>query len=205
MELLHILLCSLLIVCGFLVIMSQSPVESMISLILMFCISGVLLFIFNSEFLGLTFVIIYVGAIAVLFLFIIMMLNIKKTISSSNEKNALIVFSSVLVLIFASISAYELFFAESTSNFFIYGEGLDNKYLVNESNQAAYDSLNNITVLGQSLFNYYSLSFLLAGLVLLIALVGAVVLTVNFSTHKKNQLTYRQLSRTDLFLSHFKK
>jgi NADH-quinone oxidoreductase subunit J len=185
--------------------MSQSPVESMISLILMFCISGVLLFIFNSEFLGLTFVIIYVGAIAVLFLFIIMMLNIKKTISSSNEKNALIVFSSVLVLIFALISAYELFFAESTSNFLIYGEGLDNKYLVNESNQAAYDSLNNITVLGQSLFNYYSLSFLLAGLVLLIALVGAVVLTVNFSTHKKNQLTYRQLSRTDLFLSHFKK
>lgn len=204
MELLHILLCIFLIICGFLVIISQSPVESMISLILMFCISGVLLFIFNSEFLGLTFVIIYVGAIAVLFLFIIMMLNIKKTISSSNEKNGLIFLSS-LILLFSLASAYTLFSSKSISNFFIYGEGLDNKYLVNESNQIAYDSLNNITVLGQTLFNYYSISFLLAGLVLLIALVGAVVLTVNFSTHKKSQITHRQLSRTDLFLSHFKK
>lgn len=217
MEILHTLLCIFLVICGFLVVISASPVESMISLILMFCISGVILFIFNSEFLGLTFVIIYVGAIAVLFLFIIMMLNIKKTFSSiENNKGLFILGGSCLVLFYANLVKNGLnpYFSVSDSyNVTVGGEegffkqnltSLDSQYLATELNQITYDSLNNITVLGQSLFNYYSLCFLLAGLVLLVALVGSVVLTVNFSTTKKNQLTYRQLSRSDLFLSHFK-
>ena len=212
MELLHTLLCTFLVICGLFVVMSTSPVESMISLILMFCISGVILFIFNSEFLGLTFIIIYVGAIAVLFLFIIMMLNIKKTFSISDNKLLLIVALAILASFlficfkFDFFTSSLVFFDKSNANFVLYEENsLDNKYLAAEFNQLSYDSLTNITVLGQSLFNYYSLCFLLAGLVLLVALVGSVVLTVNFSTTKKNQLTYRQLSRSDLFLSHFKK
>jgi len=212
MELLHTLLCTFLVICGLFVVMSTSPVESMISLILMFCISGVILFIFNSEFLGLTFIIIYVGAIAVLFLFIIMMLNIKKTFTSSDNKLlslfVLIVGVSSCFIFFKSdfFTSYFTIFDESISNVVLYRENsIDGKYLASEFNQLSYDSLNNITVLGQSLFNYYSLCFLLAGLVLLVALVGSVVLTVNFSTSKKNQLAYRQLSRSDLFLSHFKK
>lgn len=62
----------------------------------------------------------------------------------------------------------------------------------------------NISMLGQSLFNYYSMSFLLAGLVLLIALIGAVCLTLHFNTNKKSQITSKQLSRSDAFLSYFK-
>jgi NADH:ubiquinone oxidoreductase subunit 6 (subunit J) len=205
MENLHILLCAFLLLSGLFVVLSGSPVESMISLIFMFCISGIILFIFNSEFLGVTFVIIYVGAIAVLFLFIIMMLNVKRTISSLSLKSVII---STVLLIFCLSLLYYIYQNEIESlltKITLFKYSIDNRYLAKEINDVSFDYLGNINILGQSLFNYYSASFLLAGLVLLVALVGAVSLTLNFHTHKKTQVTFRQLSRTDAFLSHFKK
>ena len=92
MTYLHLFLCNLLCTCGFLMCISANPVESVLFLILAFCNAAVILFLFNAEFLGLIFIIIYVGAIAVLFLFVIMMLNIKsqKQIESRfNYKNYL--------------------------------------------------------------------------------------------------------------------
>jgi hypothetical protein len=66
------------------------------------------------------------------------------------------------------------------------------------------DDLNNIDVMGQFLFNYYFVCFLLAGLILLIALIGSIVLTLRFNHSEEGQLVNRQLSRTDNFLSFFK-
>jgi NADH-quinone oxidoreductase subunit J len=206
MENLHLLLCISLLVCGLFVIFSLSPVESMIALILMFCISGVILFIFNSEFLGVTFVIIYVGAIAVLFLFIIMMLNVKRKVFSFKvEKHFVILFFSIIVILVSIYYGNESAILAFLQKVTVFKYSIDERYLSKELNEVMVDSLSNINVLGQGLFNYYSVSFLLAGLVLLVALVGAVVLTLNFSTNKKNQISFRQLSRTDSFLSHLKK
>ena len=56
----------------------------------------------------------------------------------------------------------------------------------------------------QSLYNYYLVCFLLAGLILLVAMVGAIVLTLNFSSQRRNELVSRQLSRSDNFLAFFK-
>lgn len=205
MENLHILLCAFLIICGLFVILASSPVESMIALIFMFCISGVILFLFNSEFLGVTFVIIYVGAIAVLFLFIIMMLNVKRTITSFNFKHIFAFLMGTAFVIGIAYFFYENEICEFLNKIVLFKYNIDNRYLAKESNDFSFDHLGNITILGQSLFNYYSPAFLLAGLILLVALVGAVSLTLNFNTYKKNQVTFRQLSRTDAFLSHFKK
>ena len=69
---------------------------------------------------------------------------------------------------------------------------------------SVFDKLNNIDVIGQVLYNYFISCFLLAGLVLLIALIGAIVLTLRFNSVKKSQLVSRQLSRTDNFLTFFK-
>ncbi len=73
----HSILCLLLFFSGLMVAFSTNPVESVLFLILAFCNAAAILFIFHAEFLGLIFIIIYVGAIAVLFLFVIMMLNVK--------------------------------------------------------------------------------------------------------------------------------
>jgi NADH-quinone oxidoreductase subunit J len=197
MRVLHAFLCFLLFGSGLLVSSAVNPVESVLFLILTFCNAAAILFIFNAEFLGLIFVIIYVGAIAVLFLFVIMMLNVK---IQDQQSLSLKIFNSSYVIRFFSIYLiFILIFLMVKTVFSDYKNV--SEISVNILN---FDSLNNIDVLGQFLYNYFLVSFLLAGLILLIALVGAIVLTLKFSSLQKGQLVYRQLSRTDNFLSFFK-
>ena len=197
MKILHAFLCFLLFGSGLLVSSAINPVESVLFLILTFCNAAAILFIFNTEFLGLIFVIIYVGAVAVLFLFVIMMLNVKIQDQQSLSLN--IFRGSYIIRFFSVYLIFILIFLVFKSIFSDYKSVGDiSTSILN------FDSLNNIDVLGQFLYNYFLVSFLLAGLILLIALVGAIVLTLKFSSLQKGQLVYRQLSRTDNFLSFFK-
>ena len=81
---LHYFFITILLLSSLFVLISQNPVHSVLFLILAFCNASGILFLFNAEFLGLVFIIIYVGAIAILFLFVVMMLNVK-VYSSSNS------------------------------------------------------------------------------------------------------------------------
>jgi NADH-quinone oxidoreductase subunit J len=200
MEFLHFFLCSLLLLSGLWVSISLNPIESVLFLILAFCNTAAILFIFNVEFLGLLFIIIYVGAVAVLFLFIIMMLNIKnQEVSVLNSNSIKNIYDKIkfFVLSFFIIMLF-LFLQNSFSQdtFLFFDKNFDFVSI--------FDKLNNIDVLGQVLYNYFIVCFLLAGLVLLIALIGAIVLTLRFNSVKKSQLVSRQLSRTDNFLTFFK-
>lgn len=125
--------------------------------------------------------------------------------SSLNLKQFVFLTISVFGALFIAFAIFSEDILLFTTKILSFKQNLDSRYLAKEINDLSFDTLGNITILGQSLFNYYSTAFLLAGLVLLVALVGAVALTLNFNTHKKNQVTFRQLSRTDAFLSHFKK
>ncbi len=135
---------------------------------------------------------------AVLFFFVIMMLNVKihenifTKLFSKNFSNSIItLFLLYLVSIVLFVYLKSIFYSNSSL--------IDN--VVNA--EILIDNLNNIDVLGQVLYNYYLICFLLAGLVLLVALVGAIILTLRFNNVQKSQLTSRQLSRTDNFLSFF--
>ena len=77
MDSIHFFLCTIVCITGLFVFLTNNPVHSILFLILTFFNSAVLLFLLNAEFLGLIFIIVYVGAIAVLFLFVVMMLNVK--------------------------------------------------------------------------------------------------------------------------------
>lgn len=182
---------------GFLVSFSTNPIESVLFLILTFCNAAAILFIFNAEFIGLTFIIIYVGAIAVLFLFVIMMLNIKNTSGLTLKYN---LFSFLVYFSFFYFFSFSIFLC--IKKVFYQQE----TFLIEQENNLLLlvDSLNNIDIMGQFLYNYYLVCFLLAGLILLIALVGSIVLTLRFDSMQKNQLANRQLARTDKFLSFFK-
>jgi len=183
-----------------LVVFSTNPVESVLYLILTFCNAGAVLFLYNLEFFGLIFIIIYVGAIAVLFLFVIMMLNIKihsSFLGNLNFKNLLLYVTSALVI-------YNLLAAVSL-NLLKVMPFIDTKLPFDVNSRTfLIDDLNNIDVFGQVFYNYYSLYLPLAGFVLLIALVGVIVLTLHFNKPKKAQIDSRQLSRTDSFISFFK-
>ena len=72
-----IIFCLLALFCSFMVIASKNPIHSILYLILVFCNVTFVLILLGIEFIAITFLIVYVGAIAVLFLFVVMMLNIK--------------------------------------------------------------------------------------------------------------------------------
>jgi NADH-quinone oxidoreductase subunit J len=198
MAILHFILCGLLCSCGFLVSTAVNPIEGVLFLILAFFNAAAILFLFHAEFLGLVFIIVYVGAIAILFLFVIMMLNIK---INNNRSVFDLINSNFLFVIFALISLLlspYLIFSNvfNAEDLFILQQNTNPFLLI--------DSLNNIDIMGQALFNYYLVAFLLAGIILLIALVGAIVLTLRFNHSETSQLVNRQLARTDNTLSFFK-
>ncbi len=198
MQALHSILCLLILLSGLMVAFSANPIESVLFLILTFFNAGAILFLFNSEFFGLILIIVYVGAIAVLFLFVIMMLNIKiyenvfVTFFTKNIRNSILVlFTVYLVSVTLFVFLKSIFNAGRTP-------------LESSNDVLIFDSLNNIDVLGQVLYNYYLSGFLVAGLILLVALVGSIVLTLRFNRAPKKQMTSRQLARTDNFLAFFK-
>jgi NADH-quinone oxidoreductase subunit J len=193
MLFLHSFLTFLLLFSSVFVLISENPVHSVLFLILTFCNAAAILLLLNVEFLGLTFIIVYVGAIAVLFLFVVMMLNVKiYSLKSYSQKP--FIFLAGFICIGQIFLLLEKTF--SNSNTLITDDSL--------SVVAFLDSLSSIDVLGQALYNNYIICFLIAGLVLLVAMIGAIVLTLNFSSQRKNELVFSQLSRSDNFLAFFR-
>jgi NADH:ubiquinone oxidoreductase subunit 6 (subunit J) len=76
-------------------------------------------------------------------------------------------------------------------------------YFRHWENLFIFDNLSNIDVLGQTLFNDFFVCFLIAGFILLIALIGAIVLTLRFDNSQKGESAFRQLSRSSNLLSFF--
>ncbi len=191
----------IIIFLSFFIVFSTSPIYAILFLILIFCSSGFFLFFFNFDFFGLIFIIIYVGAIAVLFLFIIMMLNIKIK-KDSFVKNDNYFISGITLFIFSLIVGIALGIC---LEFFIYDNYLE--FFINNQSNLLYfiDYLSNITVFGQYFYNFFNLFFVLAGIILLVALIGAVSLTLD-SSHSDaislKQLEAKQLSKSANILSY---
>jgi NADH-quinone oxidoreductase subunit J len=185
MQTLHLILILLLHVSAVSVFITKNPVHSVLSLIFTFCNAAAILLMLNAEFLGLIFIIIYVGAIAVLFLFVVMMLNVKVYYSQSSVYLPVLFFCIFTFSTELSILLEKVFLI----SFVI---PLENVY----TPSLFVDNLTSIDVLGQSLYNYYLLGFLLAGLVLLVAMIGAITLTLNFQNQRKNELVLKELFRS---------
>lgn len=193
---LHYFLNFLLFISLIFIFLTTHPIYTVLFLILLFLEASVTLFLFNIEFLSLMLIIIYVGAIAVLFLFVVMLLNLKFVKERLREK-AFIVTTSLLIL---SIITYKII-----KSFVVDNNILINNFINSESyTNLYYDTLNNVELMGQLLFNEYILSLLLVGLILLVPLIGAVILTFNYSKTKQSSVTLHQLSRGNKTVSIFK-
>ncbi len=180
----------ILLTSSLMVILVKNSVYSILFLILSFIMATGLLLLLNCEFMALLFIIIYVGAIAVLFLFVIMMLNIKVT---NSIKDILKYFPIGNIIGF--IFLIEIIFA-LTENVKInpyYNSFLFNIYT---NWYEKIDSISDIVSLGQILYTYYILQFLVAGVILLIAVIGSVILTLKTKDKTlKTQDTFRQICR----------
>lgn len=190
------------ILSGVLVITSINPVISVLFLISVFINVAGYLILLGVGFIGITYLIIYVGAIAILFLFVIMMLNIKlvELTDAGREytKNlplAFIVGSGFFfeILSIAPSNYKQTFFFNifNTINLF----GLDVNYIeakplslkqINISSDILWDNLyrnlNQIETIGIGLYTCYSLWFILSSVILLLAMVGPIVLCLKSQT-----------------------
>lgn len=207
MYILDLLLILLLIFCAFCVIFSNNPIHSILFLVLtFFAATGILLFK-NIEFLGMIFLIVYVGAIAVLFLFVVMMLNIR-VIELKEDFIKYIPILGILCLIFF-FQILNLFLDNIINDYFEFifntFENLNEKKLILYFQWFEnYFYLDNIKVLSNLLYvNFFSL-FILSGIILLVSMLGAISLTLNDTVKIKKQLVYKQLLRDNsLTINHY--
>ena len=174
---------------AFMVIGSRNPIHSVIFLILVFCNAAGLLVLLQVEFLAMIFLIVYVGAIAVLFLFVVMMLNIKIIELNENLIRYLPI-GSIIGLIFL----LELFLILDKDLIPLFNLNIANNLkLILWSLKVQY--ITNIEVLGSLLYTYYFYLFIVASLILLVAMIGAIVLTLTKETKAKRQDIFSQVSR----------
>jgi NADH-quinone oxidoreductase subunit J len=170
------------------VIIARNPIHSVIFLIAVFVnVAGILL-LMGVDFLAMIFVVVYVGAIAVLFLFVVMMLNIKL----SDLEDGVFQYVPIGALI-GILFLRETLFVLTDDLRPVLGE-VDQRAIYTDW-AATSDGLPNMDALGQVLYTHYLLYFLLAGAVLLVAMIGAIVLTMQQYKETKRQHIGEQLAR----------
>jgi NADH-quinone oxidoreductase subunit J len=166
-----------------LVITAKNPVHAVLFLILTFFNAAGLFVLLGAEFLAMLLVIVYVGAVAVLFLFVVMMLDVDFA-----ELRAGFIKNAPVGLIVGGIVMAEL-----VALFGVYGFELGvGKQLA----AVAPEGVSNTKALGLLIYTRYAYFFQGAGLVLLVAMVGAIVLTLRHKEGVKRQSISVQVNRT---------
>ena len=187
---------SFALISGIMVIQSRNPVHSVLFLILVFFNSAGLLLLLGLDFFAMIFLVVYVGAIAVLFLFVVMMLNVK--LAEVNEKRlrylpigGLLGFLFLLE-IFLIVDNDLIPLIAANTDFF--KENVLYKVTFVQWFQLT-DTYTNIESIGLLIYTYYFLFFLLASLILLVAMIGAIVLTMHKGIDIKRQQVFQQNTR----------
>jgi NADH-quinone oxidoreductase subunit J len=177
------LFAAITVAAGFLVISARNPVHSVLYLILAFFTSAGLFVLIGAEFIAMILVIVYVGAVAVLFLFVVMMLDINFT----ELRKGIGEYAGLGVLI-GLILLGELLMVLGVVE-------LSPDLQVLAEPQATVVGLTNTEALGRVIYTQYVYAFQAAGLVLLVAMIGAIVLTHRTRPGVKKQNISSQVHR----------
>lgn len=173
---------SLALTCATMVIRAKNPVHSVLFLILVFCnVSGLMLLV-DLDFFAMIFLVVYVGAIAVLFLFVVMMLDIRLAEIQENALRYLPIGALISLIFFLEVfvildkDLVPLLGHQQTAEIYVWTE----------------QSFSTIQALGQVLYTTYVYYFLVASLILLVAMIGAIVVTMQKGVAVKKQEVYEQ-------------
>ena len=174
------------VISAIMVTVSKNTVHSVFFLILDFISISCLFIMIGAEFLGMIMLIVYVGAVAVLFLFVVMMLNV------AQQKNQWFASESSsghipVGLIISTIIFFELII--------VIGGWKYKPELFDLNNSVNNFSVSNTHSLGQVLYTDYIHIFQLSGMILLVAMIGAIVLTFRKRSGLKTQSYLKQISR----------
>lgn len=170
-----------------LVIASSNPIHSVLFLVLVFCSTSGLFILMEAEFMAMIFIMVYVGAIAVLFLFVVMMLNVRVvqfniTMLKYLPLGGIIGFIFLLeLLLIIDNDLIPIFGIDANPSSFFWMNHMD--------------TVTNIEAIGRLLYSDYFFLFIIAGMILLVAMIGAIVLTMYKREGVRRQDVYEQVSR----------
>jgi len=203
------------ILCGVLVITSKNPIVSVLYLIGLFFSIAMYLMMLGIHFIGLSYLLVYVGAVSILFLFILMLINVRISELVTDNSNGIPL--AVIIGIFFSLTLYQLFptafranhklFSENITSAYnndinLYKASLDwnttentnitymfsmfkethfgsDLYLATTSNwDGAISEFSHITTIGNVIYTVYPIWLIITSLILLLATVGAIVITI---------------------------
>jgi NADH-quinone oxidoreductase subunit J len=174
------------IISAIMVTTSKNTVHSVFFLILDFISISCLFIMIGAEFLGMIMLIVYVGAVAVLFLFVVMMLNVAQQknqwFSSEDSSKHIPVGLIISTLIFVEL-------------IIVIGGWKYKPDLFDINNSVELSKVSNTHSLGQVLYTDYIHVFQISGMILLVAMIGAIVLTFRKRTGVKTQSYLKQISR----------
>ena len=171
------------VACAFMVIAAKNPVHSVLYLILAFVNAAGLFVMMGAEFLAMILIVVYVGAVAVLFLFVVMMLDV----DFAELRQGFLNYLPVGVVV-GGIFVFELLFVAIS-------------WVIGPTIQGAISApipsgITNTEALGRVLYTQYVYYFQAAGVVLLVAMIGAIVLTLRHKPNVKRQNIANQVART---------
>ena len=172
---------------GWKVITSKNPILSVFWLVLAFVNGALLLLLLGIEFLPILFIIVYVGAIAILFLFVVMLLNIKMVEIQENATRY-----APLGFIIGLVFLYQIYYLITSELSTISSSSIDLVGRVNDYKDVV--SLTNIEQIGTVLYTDYWVYFLVSSLVLLVAMVGAITLCLYHEEGIKRQDLFAQVA-----------
>ena len=178
------LFATLVVAAGALTIMARNPVHSVLWLIVAFFNAAGLMVLVGAEFIAMLLVIVYVGAVAVLFLFVVMMLDIDfATLRAGFVKNFPLGFAIALILLMELVLGIGAYRAGSL------------KLGTPDGLAAPAMGASNIEAIGALLYSRYLFLFEAAGIVLLVAMIGAIVLTHRQRSDTRGQNVSKQVAR----------
>lgn len=175
-------LATIVVVSAFAVIAARNPVHSVLFLILTFFTAAGLFVLLGAEFLAMLLVVVYVGAVAVLFLFVVMMLDV----DFAELKQGFLSYMPVGALVAIALLA-ELWLVASAA---VSAGGAPIALALDQPGEVT-----NAKAIGRVLYTDYLLVFQMAGLVLFVAMVGAIVLTLRHRAGVKKQNIAAQVGR----------
>ena len=166
---------------GGMTVVSRNPVHSVLWLILAFLSSAGLFVLLGAEFVAMLLIIVYVGAVAVLFLFVVMMLDVDfAELKAEMAKYLPLALLIGLIIILQFMLAFGVW---------DYSNGVEARVA------APAGDVENTAALGLLLYDKYLMLFQLAGLILLVAMIGAIVLTLRHRVDIKRQNVLAQMYR----------
>ena len=180
-EIIFYVFASILVLTSLGVILFKNPVYSAISLILSFITSAALWLLLQAEFLAIVLILVYVGAVMVLFLFVVMMLNIDDVMRTSkfNKMAPFALFIGLIVV--AELITLIWFRSDQFSMVSVATGVLDN-------------GVSNTVLLGTTLFTDYLYLFEIAGFILLLAIIVSISLTMRRREGLKRQIVSEQIN-----------